>query len=94
MKDGDKTSILLNDTVAWVEAKVSKMLEGHIEAGRFEVGDVVEIVTSLGAPQDLHIVSQFFKNFSCLLFTSEMLFFLIMSYCNIAILKYLMFRRR
>ena len=57
MKDEGKTSIILHDSVAWVEAQVSKTVQGHIDAGSFEVGQVVEVALSLGSPRDLHIVS-------------------------------------
>ena len=69
MKEDDKTSIILNDNEAWIQAQVSQMLEGHIEGGAFEVGHVVEVVTSLGSPRDLHIVSYF-----CLLYSFSWLF--------------------
>ena len=73
VKDEGSTSIILNDSEAWIHAEVSKMLEGHIESGAFEVGHVVEIVTSLGSPRDLHIVSYFcvFYPFPCYLSTLE-----------------------
>ena len=51
------TSIVLNDTHAWVQAQVTTTLQGHINDGSFEVGHVVEVVKSLGDPHDLHIVS-------------------------------------
>ena len=55
-------SIILNDSRGWVQAQVSKTLQGHIEAGSFEVGHIVEVASSLGSPRDLHIVSCFICN--------------------------------
>ena len=61
--DDGNTSIILNDSSAWVEARISKTLEGHINAGSFEVGHIVEIANSLGSPRDLHIVSWLMVSF-------------------------------
>ena len=57
----DQKSVILNDTMNWVEAALSKPLISHLEAGVFEPGDIVEISKSLGSPHDLHIVSLFFS---------------------------------
>ena len=56
-------SILLTDSVNWVKAKVSKAVEGYFKSGTYEPGDIVDVVRSLGTPDDLHIVSSFHLSF-------------------------------
>lgn len=57
MKEDDGLSILLTDSVNWVKARVSQVVEGYFESGTFEPGDIVDVVKSVGSPVDLHIVS-------------------------------------
>ena len=57
MKEDDGMSILLTDSVNWVKARVSQVVEGYFESGTFEAGDIVDVVKSVGSPVDLHIVS-------------------------------------
>ena len=53
-------AILLHDSVHWVKAKVSKVVEGYFKSGLYEVGDIVDVVKSIGAAADLLIVSVHF----------------------------------
>ena len=57
VKEDDGMSILLTDSVNWVKARVSQVVEGYFESGTFEAGDIVDVVKSVGSPVDLHIVS-------------------------------------
>ena len=57
VEEDDDVKIHLHDTVNWVSAKLSKSLRDHVKAGVFEVGDIVEVIVTLGLPHNLHIVS-------------------------------------
>ena len=36
---------------------MSKTLQGHFDAGVYEVGQVVEVAKTVGSPKDFHLVS-------------------------------------
>ena len=57
LEEDDDVKIHLHDTVNWVSAKLSKSLRDHVKAGVFNIGDIVEVIVTLGLPHNLHIVS-------------------------------------
>ena len=57
VEDGEETTLRLHDGVHWVAATLSQTMAHHVRSGVFEVGDVVEVVTTSGYHDDLHIVS-------------------------------------
>ena len=57
VRSDDDVVLRLHDHRHWVMGRVSKTLVGYINAGVFKVGDIVELVTTLGPPDNLHIVS-------------------------------------
>ena len=61
VRSGDDVVLRLHDHMHWVTGRVSKSLAGYINAGVFMVGDIVELVTTLGPPENLHIVSYIYS---------------------------------
>ena len=48
----------LHDSVHWVQCVLSKSLQQHATINKvFKIGDIVEVVTTKGAPNNLHAVS-------------------------------------
>ena len=61
VRSDDDVVLRLHDHRHWVTGRVSKSLAGYINAGVFKVGDIVELVTTLGPPDNLHIVSSIYS---------------------------------
>ena len=60
LKEDDAMWILLHDSVNWVKSKVSRVVEAYFESGAYEVGDIVDVLKTLGSSADLLIVSYIF----------------------------------
>ena len=48
------TKLRLHDTVYWVGITLSKSLKLHADKKVFKIGDIVEVVTTKGGPDNLH----------------------------------------
>ena len=51
------TKLRLHDTAYWVGITLSKSLKLHADKKVFKIGDIVEVVTTKGGPDNLHAVS-------------------------------------
>lgn len=52
-----ETKLRLHDTIHWVAITLSKSLKQHVVNEVFKIGDIVEVVTTMGGPDNLHAVS-------------------------------------
>lgn len=56
--NGDlETKLRLHDTIHWVAITLSKSLKQHASKEVFKIGDIVEVATTIGGPDNLHAVS-------------------------------------